>query len=375
MKLLIAFHSLDRLAGGVDNRLSELECSLPSNITREYLLFKDRVNLPHSGKINIVSALKIPSFILKNKKNLKPITYIFGFLTLFVRILKTRKFIKSNRFTTIFAVDDYFALVMTLATIGIDIKIVTSVRNSWGRLYDNTMVHLLPDFVYKKLLPKLLNRYANSVHCVSHCLADELKTNYDIKNTFCIYNLFCRETIEQLANKFIPFEFEYVINIGHLNDQKNQQDLINAFNIMKKSGYKGKLVIVGDGQNRAMLEELIKSLSIEEDVIFTGKQSNPYPYLKNATLYISSSLYEGLPATLVESLILGVPIVSYDFKCGARELTGNTTELTPEALAKKSSEVLEDRGYYEREIQKGYELMDTYFNREAIVNSWLKVFA
>lgn len=373
MKLLILFHSLDNLAGGVDNRLSTLEYHFPDNINREFLLFKNTINLPHKGKINIINSLKIPKYILTHKKKLKLIAFIFGFVNLFYRIYHTRKFIKNNNFTTILAVDDYFSLIAIISTLGMNIKIISSVRNSWDKLYNNTMVHLLPDYIYLKILPKLFNKYVSHVHCVSECLSKQLKKNYTVNNTICIYNLFDTEYINKLSLEAVAFNFSYIVNIGHLNHQKNQRDLIYAFSILRKKGFKEKLVLIGDGEERTPLLKLTKKLQLEDDVIFTGKQENPFKYLKHASLYVSSSLYEGLPAVLVESLILNIPIVSYDFECGAKELTNNTTQLNYNALAIKMQELLTNEKLKENSIMAGKNLLKEKFTKQQIINQWLEL--
>lgn len=374
MKLLIVFHSLYSLAGGVDNRISELEINLPDNINREYLLFKDVVDLPHKGKINNIKTMSIPKFILKNKNKIKIITFFYGFLNLFFRIYKTRKFIKSNKFRTILAVDDYFSLIVLLSTIGLNIKIVCSVRNNWDKLYNGKMIHLLPDFMYTFILAKLMNKYAFKIHCVSNGLKEILINKYNINNTISIYNLFNKEYIRLKANEPISgIEGKFLVNVGHLNSQKNHKDLILSYNLMCKDGITDKLVIVGDGPLKKELESLVESLNLKSRVIFVGKQKNPYKYLKNASIYVSSSLYEGLPAVFVESLILELPIVSYAFECGSKELASYTVEMIPSSLKDKVMEVMLENKLKENAIIKGNDILNNKFNSEKIVESWVRL--
>lgn len=374
MNLLIVFHSLYSLAGGVDNRLSELEMNLPAHINREYLLFKDEVDLPHKGKINILKSINIPKFILNEKRKFKYLTYLFGILNLILRVLKTRKFLKGKKFETILAVDDYFSIICLIASIGLNIKIVCSVRNNWDRLYDNSMIHLLPDFFYKKLLPNLMNKYSSSVHCVSEELAEKLRKKYKVKNTKAIYNIFDIEKIKQKANEDIYIEGNYFINIGHFNKQKNQKDLIIVYKDLKENhNITEKLILIGDGPNIIDCKELVKEFNLEKDIIFLGKQSNPYKYLKRASLYISSSLYEGLPAVFIESLILEIPIVSYEFETGSRELTSNLCSLTPDNLVNEMVYFISHKNLINESISKGNEIVKNKFEKEVILNKWLEL--
>lgn len=374
MNILIVFHSLFSLAGGVDNRISQLEVELSKRIKTSFLLFKDQVDLPHNGKIKFIETIKIPKLILKNKRKLKFLAYIYGFINLFLRVFKTRMILKNNKYDTILAIDDYFALVVLLSSIGLENKIVCSVRNNWNELYNDTMIHLLPDFIYKKILPKLMNKYTSNVHCVSEELSDILKLEYGINKTICIYNLFDFERITNLSNQDIEYDFEYFINIGHFNEQKNQKDLILMYYQLKKEfSIKEKLLLIGDGKLINDCKELAQKYDLLDDIIFLGKQSNPYKYLSKAKLYISTSLYEGLPAVFVESLILDIPIVSYEFKTGAKELCENLTDKNFNSLAKKVFEILNDEKKIELSKDFGRKTIKEKFDNDVILEKWLEV--
>jgi len=320
-------HSLDKFAGGVENRTSQLELNFPSWIESEFLLFKDIITLPHKGKVNIIKSLKIPKFVIKNKNRFKLLAYFYGFILFFYRVYKVKKFLNKNKFDVVLAVDDYFGLIGCL----VSKNLVVSIRNYWEKMYNNSQTHLIPDFIYKKVYPYLLLN--KKIHTVSKCLQQYLKNQYNL-NSQAIYNIFNIKKIKKLATEEIEFDFEYFINIGHLNEQKNQKDLILAYNILKQNGIQEKLIIIGDGKNKNDLQYVIKSLNLENDIFLIGKQSNPYKYLKKAKLYISTSLYEGFPAVFVESNILKIPIISYDFMCGAKELAIYLSKNNPQDLAK-----------------------------------------
>jgi len=372
--LLITFHSLYSSDGGVENRLSTLETLLPKDIKREFLLFKENNDLPHIGKINICDSIYIPKFILRKKQTLKIFAYFFGLINLLFRIYKTRKFIKKNKFDTILAVDDYFSIISIFASIGLNKKIICSVRNNWDELYNGKMIHLLPDFFYKRILPKLMNKYCSHIHCVSTQLSEILKNTYKVKNTTTIYNIFEIKKIRNLAKEENKLTFSYFINIGHFNIQKNQKDLITTYKILKDNhSIKEKLILIGDGPFLNECKQLVKDIKLENEVIFLGQQKNPYTYLNKATLYISSSLYEGLPAVFVEALILNIPIVSYDFDTGAKELTSNLSQKNPNSLADEVINVLSDSSIIKKSINEGKELISNKFEKEKIINEWIKI--
>ena len=84
-----------------------------------------------------------------------------------------------------------------------------------------------------------------------------------------------------------------------------------------------KLVIVGDGPHKNSLETLVKDLNVEKEVIFLGKRSNPYIWIKNSKLFILSSKYEGFPTVLIEALVLNIPTVSSNCLTGPKEILEN----------------------------------------------------
>jgi glycosyltransferase involved in cell wall biosynthesis len=110
------------------------------------------------------------------------------------------------------------------------------------------------------------------------------------------------------------------------------------------------LVIVGDGKLKIELKNKAKSLGIENNVYFAGNQTNPYVWMKHASLFILSSKIEGLGIVLFESLACGTPIISVDCPGGVRdifkeELEPYLCEQNADALAQKIDQVIEQNGY------------------------------
>jgi len=83
---------------------------------------------------------------------------------------------------------------------------------------------------------------------------------------------------------------------------------------------KARLLIIGEGNERAGLEQLACDLNLGQDVAFPGYLHNPYPQLSRAAVFVLSSAYEGLPNALLEALALRIPVVSTDCESGPREI-------------------------------------------------------
>lgn len=118
---------------------------------------------------------------------------------------------------------------------------------------------------------------------------------------------------------FRPGQPPVILGAGRLERQKDFPTLIRAFAQVRK-GRPCRLVILGAGGGRARLEALIAELGIAADVDLPGFQSNPYPFLARADLFVLSSRWEGSPNVLTEALALGTPVVATDCPSGPREL-------------------------------------------------------
>jgi glycosyltransferase involved in cell wall biosynthesis len=106
---------------------------------------------------------------------------------------------------------------------------------------------------------------------------------------------------------------------GTLSRPKAQDVLLRAFALLRRD-MKARLIVVGEGRQRAYLEALARRLGIDSDVDFVGAKPNPYPYMARASLFVLSSVFEGLPSVLVEALACGTPVVATDCRHGPREV-------------------------------------------------------
>ncbi len=118
---------------------------------------------------------------------------------------------------------------------------------------------------------------------------------------------------------FQPKEPPVLLGVGRLTRQKNFPNLIRAFAEVRKRR-PVRLLILGEGEERASLEDLVRSFGLEGEVGLPGFVQNPYPYMKRAAAFVLSSDWEGLPTVLIEALALGTPVVATDCPSGPREI-------------------------------------------------------
>ena len=87
-------------------------------------------------------------------------------------------------------------------------------------------------------------------------------------------------------------------------------------NICKKIKEDGKLfhwTVVGDGKDKEKLSQIITENNLEKEITLVGAKKNPYPYIKNADLFVLTSTTESYGMVVMESLILGTPVVAGDY--------------------------------------------------------------
>ena len=100
-----------------------------------------------------------------------------------------------------------------------------------------------------------------------------------------------------------------ICSVGRLEKQKNFELAIKACKIIKNTNLNFKWFIIGDGNDRGYLQKLIDTYQLNDTIFLLGKKVNPYPYIKNSSLYVQTSIFEGLCIAVAEALSLNVPIV------------------------------------------------------------------
>jgi glycosyltransferase involved in cell wall biosynthesis len=118
---------------------------------------------------------------------------------------------------------------------------------------------------------------------------------------------------------FTPGSPPVVLGVGRLTRQKNFPLLLRAFAEVRLRR-DARLVVLGEGEDRAALEQLAGELGVGADVAFLGFDPNPFRYMARAAVFASSSDWEGLPGALIQALACGVPVVATDCRSGPREI-------------------------------------------------------
>jgi glycosyltransferase involved in cell wall biosynthesis len=189
---------------------------------------------------------------------------------------------------------------------------------------------LYPENLRMKFVPflmKCLYRLADYIVAVSSGVADDLSTCLEIPRNkiIVIYNpiinesLYYKATNDSNLPSYFNSCFKIVLSVGRLTAAKDFSTLIQAFSRVRNK-LNAKLLILGEGELRSDLQDLINNLSLQNDVILNGFVDNPYIYMKNASVFVLSSKWEGLPTVLVEALACGTQVISTNCPSGPSEI-------------------------------------------------------
>lgn len=113
-----------------------------------------------------------------------------------------------------------------------------------------------------------------------------------------------------------------IVAAARLSPEKNLHLLLAAFRQVRAT-HNARLLIVGDGPERAALEQTVIAAGLRDAVAFAGYQSNVFPYLKQADMFIHTCLFEGFGYAMLEAMACGTPVIATDCPHGPREILGN----------------------------------------------------
>ncbi|MCD2502896.1 glycosyltransferase [Clostridium sp. NSJ-145] len=182
-------------------------------------------------------------------------------------------------------------------------------------------------FINKKLYENLYKDY-DKIFVVSNEAKQQLlnKISGIERKTEVFLNIISENLIKEMAEaeQEVKYDSSFIniVTVGRLSKEKGQDLAIETLNLLKKDGYKVRWYCVGDGNSRKEYENLIKKYELEEDFILLGAKPNPYPYIKNADIYVQTSRHEGYCLTLAEAKCLNKPIITTNF-IGAYEQIKN----------------------------------------------------
>ncbi|MGL5639372.1 MAG: glycosyltransferase, partial [Cetobacterium sp.] len=171
----------------------------------------------------------------------------------------------------------------------------------------------------------------------------------------------------------------YFIAVSRLVAGKNRVALVEIYSELKKKGVSQKLYILGDGEDKPNIERKITELNLQNDVLLLGNRRNPFPFMKNAELFLHTSMGEGLPTVFVEAMLCDTVVVAYDCPTGPREIladgkAGGLIELNNKvAFEEKVLEILKNENL-QKDIKTEMKSKVVEFSYEHVRATLLELF-
>lgn len=228
-----------------------------------------------------------------------------------------------------------------------------------------------------------------SYACVDHVVACSMGAAANFAQLFSIpsgrvstiYNGVPLERVRRNAEVGLPEEFRQifasptVVMVGRLDEQKGYTYVIDAHARLVRQGLAHQLVIVGEGGLQPQLQAQASASGVLDSVHFLGFQQNPHRFMKHATIFTSSSIFEGFGLVLVEALACGTPVVATNCLSGPAEVLANgeygvlVPPKDPEGLANGMRKLLADPVERARLSQLGVGRAEV-FNERTRLGEW-----
>ncbi len=199
-------------------------------------------------------------------------------------------------------------------------NIIVAYRNSY--LVYNAILRL-----QEHITPRRVHYLANSSACAEY-IAERIGVAQEKFNV--IYNGLEIEKFnlpdrrsELFASLDIPPGAKIVTMVGRLMQQKNYPMLIETARMAKEHKLPLRFIVVGTGDMRNELEEMVRRLRLQDTVYFIGVRSDIPEILASSDIFLFTTMYEGFPNALLEAMAASLPVVTTDF-AGARELIENS---------------------------------------------------
>jgi len=167
--------------------------------------------------------------------------------------------------------------------------------------------------LYNWLIKKYYHRFT-CIICQSKYMQQDLMDNYNIKKeqTVVINN-----PVEESSLTFAVAQKNKFITVARLSEEKGIDRVIRS---VAKLSTPFSYHIIGDGDKKEALKNLINDLNLQDKVFLEGKKNHPFTGMEDAALFLMGSHYEGFPNSLLEAGALGIPVIAFNAPGGIKEI-------------------------------------------------------
>ncbi|PIF33472.1 glycosyltransferase involved in cell wall biosynthesis [Flavobacterium sp. 9] len=296
-KLKVAIVSTSLATGGAERFASLLSKMLEDDIVEVHnIIINDVVDYNYSGKLYNIGKLSDSGFSLYKK--IKK-----GFLL--------HQYLKQNKIQLIIDNRPRNHFLREIIS-----SLIYGNRKKWFVIHSFNLENYFPRpyFLSKKIYQK-----ADKLICVSKEIEDLVIEKFNFSNIVTIYNPF--EISEFGINKEVSQSDKYILFFGRFNEKvKNFSLMLEAFlkSEIYNSGY--SLYLLGEGPDLKFIQKKIKDLDLKKFVRIIPSKQNPYEYISKSKYTVLTSHFEGFPMSVIESLAIGIPVISVNCKSGPKEI-------------------------------------------------------
>ena len=280
-----------------------------------------------------------PFAVLSN--NQRETSSVWKFFSIPIYLWRLKKYVSKNEVVVSFLERSNFVTVLAKYIYGT--KAIVCERTTPSRAYLGWRGAPMRFFI------RVLYTRADVIVSNSEGVKQDLVVHLGIppEKIIVIHNMYPIQTIEERAQESLPFEIsalytrKTLLTVNRLEYPKGHWHLLRSFALSKKIDTELRLIFLGDGSLKNKLVTLSRHLGLRTyvaqeglpldpacDVYFLGYAQNPYQHMKRARFFVLSSLREGFPNGIVESLICGTPVIAADCASGPREILAPGMSLT-----------------------------------------------
>ena len=224
--------------------------------------------------------------------------------------------------------------------------------------HHGAMRHVYHDRVAYKKCEKIITVSANQAEKLRHFVPRYAQKVIVLPNLTDVDGV--KRKGQLLSEEVFDTEKFNIVSVGRIAYEKGMDFAVSVCAKLVNAGFRNiQWWIVGDGPEMNNLKKQIQSLNMEEYINLVGMKQNPYPYIKQADLYVQPSRVESFGLTIAETLILGKPVLATNTD-GAQAMlvdgqTGILCDIGEMDLFKNCCEILQDRSIINK-IEKNLQL-------------------
>ena len=182
-----------------------------------------------------------------------------------------------------------------------------------------------------------------------------------------------------IAERYSDCSAKRVVAVGRLDYQKSFDRLVLAWEKVHEEVPNWTLDIFGQGEWKNMLQEMIDERGLQNCIKLNAPTKNIGAEYANSSMLVMSSNYEGFPMVMIEAMACGLPVVSFDFKCGPRDIINHEQNglLVPngdiQGLADAMIRVMQDDNLRKEMGMNARKVVEKY-SEEKVMRKWISLF-